>query len=243
MLVYFVSGASSADRLGLMRRIGCTLANSIDESVWPGDGIGRRLDLCFDCKVHLVLRKTFSSTSELKQISFGDVPNRIDIHLLRTSSDAAEVLEGGDRGFAIPTNLSSLDMYVSPWNCFSCFTRSHGLPHVLEQSTQWVSLMMSASGSCIGSFVWSRMCLYICSNLPKFFLQDTARHAYCVEIGGARASSSRCKIATWCLRSSIVADIEETRSLSSLSSLVQCFDDPERRRLSLLSGGCGPEQH
>jgi hypothetical protein len=41
----------------------------------------------------------------------------------------------------------------------------------------------------------------------------------------------------------MVADIEETRSLSPLSPLVQCFDDPERRRLSLLRGGCGPEQN
>lgn len=188
---------SPVDRLGLMRRIGCTLANFIDEAIWPGgDGSGRRLDMWFDRDFHLVLRKLSSSTSELKQISFHDAANRIGIHRLRTSSDAAEVLEGGDGGIAIPMNLSSLDTYVSPWNCFSCLTRSHGLPHVLEQSTQCVSLMMSASGSCVGFFFWSRMCLYRCSNLPKLFLQDTARQVCCVEIGGARASSSRCKIAT-----------------------------------------------
>lgn len=46
--------------------------------------------------------------------SFRDAANRIGIHQLRTSSDAAEVLEGGGRGIAIPKNLSSLDIYVSP---------------------------------------------------------------------------------------------------------------------------------
>lgn len=104
------TGASSADRMGLMRRIGCMLANSIDVSGWQGgDESGRRLDLCLNCEVDLVLRKTSPSKSELKQISFRDAANRIGIHLLRSPSDAADVLKGGDIGAAIPKNLSSLD--------------------------------------------------------------------------------------------------------------------------------------
>lgn len=103
------TGASSADRMGLMRRIGCVLANSFDESGWQGgDESGRRLDLCIDCEVDLVLRRTSPSKSELKQISFRDAANGIGIHLLRSSSDAADVLKGGDTGAAIAKNYQVL---------------------------------------------------------------------------------------------------------------------------------------
>ena len=61
------TGAFSTGCLGLMHRIGCTLASSIDENFWlGGGGVEQRLDLP-DHKVDLVLQRSSLSTLELKK--------------------------------------------------------------------------------------------------------------------------------------------------------------------------------
>ncbi len=76
----------------------------------------------------------------LRSISFCDALNKSCTHLLVASSTATEVLEG-DKDSDVPKNLSSLEIYNSPWAFFSCFTRSCGLLRFLEQTKQRVSLI------------------------------------------------------------------------------------------------------